>query len=56
VVFTLTKEHQMIVLLIILILLFRSECGELIKAISQFIANCLKPDSQDQNQTYKSGK
>jgi len=46
----------MIVLLIILILLFRSECGELIKAISQFIANCLKPDSNEQNQNYKSGK
>lgn len=46
----------MIVLLIILILLFRSECAELIKAISAFIANCLKPNSDDQNQNYKSGK
>lgn len=46
----------MIVLLIILVLLFRSECGELIKAISAFIANCLKPESQEQNQSYKSGK
>lgn len=46
----------MIVLLIILILLFRAECGELIKAISTFIANCLKPDNSEQNQNYKSGK
>ena len=42
-----SKETIMIVLIILLILLFRKECGELIRAISNFIANCLKQDSDN---------
>lgn len=43
----------MIVLSILLLLLFRRECGVLIMSISEFIANCLhQPTEVEENATY----
>ena len=43
----------MIILSILLLLLFRKECGILIMSISEFISNCLRqPTEIEENQTY----
>ena len=42
----------MIILAILLLLLFRREMGILIMSISEFISNCLKQPTEEENQTY----
>ena len=46
----------MVILTILLLLLFRKECGILLLSISTFISNCLKqPDETNQNQNFTTG-
>jgi hypothetical protein len=46
----------MIILSILLLLLFRKECGILLMSISEFISNCLKQPSEiETDTTYTTG-
>lgn len=51
-----SKELNMIILSILLLLLFRRECGILLMSISEFISNCLKqPTEVEDSGNYTTG-
>ena len=46
----------MVILTILLLLLFRKECGILLLSVSQFISNCLKQPDPNTDQNYTTDK